>query len=146
MFLKCLVTFLRLRKREIKGIFQTYCNPAEDCDTVCAIISDHCLALRRSFNKAGGEGAFWDGSWITTWTLQSMIFSFPWDTTLRWSAFLSYWLIVLVQDEDKAIWVATWRGILRTTTEENGLSCLSVVYISFPQGWDIRPHTWIVST
>lgn len=66
-----------------------------------------------------------------------MIFSFPWDSILRWSVFLNYWLIVLVQDENKTICAPTWRGIWRTATEENGLSRLFVVSISLPQGQDL---------
>lgn len=39
-----------------------------------------------------------------------MIFIFPCDSVWRWSAFVNYWVIVLVQDENTTACVPTWRA------------------------------------
>lgn len=45
--------WVRLWEKERGGIFQTYCDLAEGCDTVRAIISDHGLSLLRSLIRQG---------------------------------------------------------------------------------------------
>lgn len=110
---------------------------AECFNTVCAIFIDPFLwdpLIRQG--KVNTQGWILDNFLQQNMDNVHAIFTFPWDSILRWSAFLNYWLIVLVQDENKTICVPTWRGVWRTATVENGLSRLFAVSISLPQGQD----------
>lgn len=75
--------------------------------------------------------------WLNVDNMQ-MIFSFLQESILRWNAFVNYWVIVLVQDENKTICVPKWRGIWKIATQ-TGLHSLVAAYVVLPQGQD-RTH------
>lgn len=55
------------KKKREKG---EYFRPAEDCNTACANISDHCLSFLRSFNQGGKVNTL---GWIMDNNLQQSV-------------------------------------------------------------------------